>query len=98
MQANGCDLVDSRTPGTVNMTLVFYTRTGCHLCDVAKEELDRICRRIPFRIEVRDVDEDEAWAAQYGDEVPVGVLDGRKIFKYRVDVRQIERALRATKA
>jgi len=77
------------------MTVIFYTRAGCHLCDSAKEELERICRRISFRIEVRDVDTNEAWVEKFGDEVPVGILDGRKVFKYRVDARRLESALRA---
>jgi hypothetical protein len=76
-------------------TLVFYTRAGCHLCDVAKDQLEQVRRRIPFRIEVRDVDENSSWAERYGDEVPVGILDGRKVFKYRVDVDRFQVALEA---
>jgi len=77
------------------MTLVFYTRADCHLCDVAKKDLEELRRRFPFRIEVRDVDANDAWEAEFGDEVPVGVLDGRKVFKYRVDPGRLGHALRA---
>ena len=88
-------MADAGSAGTTSLTLVFYTRAGCHLCDVAKRQLEQLRQRIPFRIEVRDVDEDSIWAKKYGDEVPVGVLDGRKVFKYRVNVDRLEIALRA---
>ena len=88
-------MVNAETPETTSLTLLFYTRAGCHLCDVAKRQLEQLRQRIPFQIEVRDVDEDKAWAQRFGDEVPVGVLDGRKVFKYRIDIKRLETALRA---
>ena len=95
MRPSSDEMGDTSAPERTNVTLIFYTRAGCHLCDVAKNELDHLQSRIGFRIEVRDVDADEAWAKQFGDEVPVGVVDGQKVFKYRVDVKHLERALRA---
>jgi len=88
-------MANAETPGTTSLTLVFYTRAGCHLCDVAKGQLEQLRQRVSFRIEVRDVDEDETWAKRFGDEVPVGVLADRKVFKYRVDIARLENALRA---
>ncbi len=97
MHTWGDEMAVAGSPETASSTLVLYTRTGCHLCDVAKKQLDQLRHRISFRIEVRDVDEDKTWSKKFGDEVPVGVLDGRKVFKYRVDVDRLEIALRATK-
>ena len=75
--------------------LVLYGRGNCHLCDVAKAELLRIRRSLPFEIEIveRDVDTDPDWRNVYGDEVPVGMIDNRKIFKYRVDPDRLRAAL-----
>jgi len=98
MHAWGDEMAVAGSAGTTSLTLVFYTRTGCHLCEVAKKQLEQLRGRITFRIEVRDVDEDKTWAKKFGDEVPVGILDGRKVFKYRVDVDRLEIALRARNA
>lgn len=74
--------------------LVLWTRRRCHLCDVAKEELRRLQRRLRFRIEERDVDARAGWAERHGDEVPVGTVQGDRIFKYRVDPDRVALALR----
>jgi hypothetical protein len=76
--------------------LVLYTRPECCLCEVAKDRL-REMQDAGWRFEVveRDVDEDPDARAAYGEEVPVGELAGRKVFKYRVDVARLEAALRA---
>ena len=88
-------MTNAETPETTSSTLIFYTRTDCHLCDVAKSQLEQLRQRVSFQIEVRNVDEDETWAQRFGDEVPVGILAGRKVFKYRVDIDRLENALRA---
>ena len=74
-------------------TLVVYSRRQCHLCDVAKDAIEDLRRRLVFDLEVRDVDEDAGWLEAYGDEVPVGFVGERKVFKYRVDGGKLERAL-----
>lgn len=76
--------------------LVLYTRPRCHLCDVAKRDLDDLQRRgWPFEVIERNVDDDPRWRALYGEQVPVGELVGSRIFKFRVDARKLEAALRA---
>jgi hypothetical protein len=75
--------------------LVIYSRERCHLCDVAEEAVAALRRRIDFDLEVRDVDDDPAWRAAYGEQVPVGFIGERKVFKYRIDAAKLERALRS---
>lgn len=82
------------TAGPEVPTLVLWTRRQCHLCDIAKEELHALQRRLAFRIEERDVDERADWAERYGDQVPVGTVAGQKVFKYRVEPRRLATALR----
>jgi len=75
--------------------LIVYSRSNCHLCAVAKAELEALQETVRFEIEVRDVDTDPAWIAAYGDEVPVGMIGDRKVFKYRVDPVALARAVRS---
>lgn len=63
------------------------------MCDVAKDEIENLRRRLAFDVEVRDVDQEASWLKAYGDEVPVGFVGARKVFKYRVDRDKLERAL-----
>jgi glutaredoxin len=74
--------------------VTLYTRVGCHLCDVAKELLDRVQKDTPFGLEVIDVDSSPALKAQYDWEVPVVLVDGKKAAKLRVDEAALRRRLR----
>ena len=76
------------------LRLTLYGRRDCHLCDIAKETIARLRERLDFEVDERDVDDDPAWAAAFGEQVPVGFVGERKVFKYRVDEPRLERALR----
>ncbi len=53
----------------INVTL--YTRKNCHLCDVAKADLDALRPDHPHTLFLIDIDEDESLRQAYGDKVPV---------------------------
>ncbi|ANY07265.1 glutaredoxin family protein [Pseudonocardia sp. HH130630-07] len=68
---------------TVRVRLL--TRSGCHLCDDAAEVLARVCGELGERWDSVDVDGDPELRAEYGDQVPVVLLDGREHDSFRVD-------------
>ena len=81
------------------VSVTLYTRVGCHLCDVVKEQLDAAQSQRPFALEVVDVDTRPELVAQYGDKVPVVMVAGRKAFKYRLNPAEfLERLARAEAA
>lgn len=81
------------------VSVTLYTRVGCHLCDVVKEQLDAAQSQRPFALEVVDVDTRPELVVQYGDEVPVVMVAGRKAFKYRLNPAEfLERLARAEAA
>lgn len=71
--------------------LVLVTRPGCHLCDVAKEALDRIGE--PWT--ELDVESAVELEREYGDRVPVILLDGKEHGYWRVEEQRLRRALGA---
>lgn len=73
------------------VTLV--TRVGCHLCEVAGDELRRLQRELGFRFRELDVDGSKALRDRFSDKVPVIVLDGREHSHFRVDERKLRKAL-----
>ena len=79
------------------MEVVLYTRQGCHLCDEAKEEIERLKSAAEFRLVILDVDLDPELQARFNDQVPVVFINGRKAFKYRVDPKQFLRRLKRWK-
>ena len=73
--------------------VTLYTRAGCHLCDEAKKVLDGARARMPFELEVRDIDRDPELLRLYNEEVPVIAIDGVKAFKYRLAERDLLKKL-----
>lgn len=74
--------------------VILYTRAGCHLCDAAKEELDRLRAKADFRLQVVDIDSDSELREKFNEEVPVVFIHGRKAFKYRVEPGEFLKRLR----
>lgn len=70
--------------------LLLYSRKDCCLCDAMKEVIRRVADDMPLALHEIDVDSAPESRAQYGDEIPVLFIDGRKAFKYRVTARQLE--------
>jgi glutaredoxin len=75
--------------------LQLLVRENCHLCLTARETLARIGAEVgEVPVEV-DVDTDPELQAEYGDRVPVVLLDGREHSYFTVDVDRLRRDLRA---
>lgn len=80
------------------LRLVLYTRPGCHLCELMKEEIAR-ARLGACTLEEVDVDTDPALAERHGRSIPVLEIDGHVAFKGRCTAdelrRKVERVRRA---
>jgi glutaredoxin len=79
-------------------TLTLYTRAGCHLCEEMKRVVAAVARRVPLVVEEIDVAADPALERTWGHEVPVLLLDGRRVAKYRVSEARLMRALATSRA
>lgn len=62
--------------------VTLISRAGCHLCEVAEQTLDRIAPGQWTRVGVEDSIELER---DYGDRVPVVLLDGKEHGYWRVE-------------
>ena len=71
--------------------LRLLSRVGCHLCAIAWETVTRLAAEVgEVPVEV-DVDTDPELQAEYGDRVPVVLLDGREHSYFTVDVDRLRR-------
>jgi glutaredoxin len=76
------------------MKIRIYSKPDCHLCDEAKETIQRVTKRLPIEIEVIDIQKDPELFDQYRYDIPVIFLDDRKIFKHRVDEQKLLKLLK----
>ena len=75
--------------------LTVVHRRDCQLCDEMLAELAMLGRLLPLPpLEVVDVDADPQLKRRHGLEVPVLLLDGTVVCRYRLDREELTRLLR----
>ena len=73
--------------------ITIYSRPGCHLCDEMKAIVQRVGSSIPLAIEEVDISADAELDRLYGIEIPVLLVAGKKVAKYRVTEADLRRIL-----
>jgi Glutaredoxin-like domain (DUF836) len=62
----------------VSVSVRLYAKPGCHLCDQALAELDRLRRRYPHELQVVDISQDAELMRRYGERIPVLSIAGHE--------------------
>lgn len=76
------------------MTLL--TREHCHLCGPARAVVQAVCARTGERFTEIDVDADADLQGEYGQLVPVVLVDGEFVSSYRITDAELLSALGAS--
>jgi hypothetical protein len=79
--------------GRVAARITLYSRPGCHLCDDAREVIERVCADLGESYVERSIDGDPDLQERYGEEIPVTLVDGRQHDFWRVDESRLRAAL-----
>jgi glutaredoxin len=66
--------------------VTIYTRKGCHLCERAESIVAAARERIPFDLEIVDIDLSAELKEKYNEEVPVIAIDGSDRFGYAIEL------------
>ena len=75
-------------------SVIIYSRRGCHLCEVAEKLVEDIQKDHEFELEIIYIDGDAGLEKEYGEEVPVTLINGKRHDYFRVDrARFIEAVL-----
>lgn len=69
--------------------ITLITRPGCHLCEDAKAALDRVAAVTGDRWIEKDVTGDVEMEREYGDRLPVVLLDGKEHGYWRVEEERL---------
>ncbi|WP_078414247.1 glutaredoxin family protein [Priestia abyssalis] len=61
------------------MNVIMYTKTGCPLCEKAKQVLVELQGEYPFQLQEVDIYEDDALLEKYQLMIPVVEIDGEEV-------------------
>jgi glutaredoxin len=79
----------------VSARVTLIGKPGCHLCDVARTVVDLVCAEEDVDFDEQDITTDPFLAYEYADAVPVVLVDGTEVGRYRVSPDAIRAALRS---
>ncbi|MFC4903400.1 glutaredoxin family protein [Kocuria oceani] len=74
--------------------VTLLTRPGCHLCEAARESVDRVTSALGLGWAEVDVDGDPGLARRHAEEIPVLFVDGVPRDFWQIDERRLARLLR----
>jgi hypothetical protein len=78
------------------LRLTIYSKPGCHLCDDMKSLVRRVVSQSSggdIAIDEVDIAGDRDLLDRYGLEIPVLLIDGKKVAKYRVSEDELRKML-----
>ena len=74
-------------------TVTVYSRTGCHLCEVAIDQIISVKNDSNFNLEIKLIDNDADLEKKYGEQVPVILIDDQPHDYWRVDLERFTSAI-----
>ena len=83
----GADVAATRTEVTL------YMRPGCHLCEVAKHQLQALGMTHPLRVVEVNVEDDDALEALYGAAIPLVAVGGEEVTRAPIDLDAVRQAV-----
>jgi len=73
--------------------VLLYSRPGCHLCDDARQVIETVCAELGERYTEVDITSSTELQREYGEQIPVTLVDGRRHDFWRVDPDRLRAAL-----
>ena len=70
-----------------------YSRTGCHLCEIAIDLINSVKGSDNFSLEIKLIDNDSELQKAYGEQVPVILIDEKVHDYWRVDLIRFTKAI-----
>ena len=72
-----------------------YSRSGCHLCEIAIDRIKSTMDELKFELDIKLIDNDIKLQAEYGEQVPVILIEGKVHDYWRVDLERFTKAVKA---
>ncbi|HLV71801.1 glutaredoxin [Actinomadura hallensis] len=75
------------------ITITLLGKPGCHLCDDAREVIERVARDLDVTWEERDITQSREDSEQYWEQIPVTLINGVQHDFWRVDENRLRAAI-----
>ena len=79
----------------LKLEFIIYSRQGCHLCDVMKDELEAMAMSKKGTIKLVDIDNDPDLKKRFNNQIPVLFVDDVEICHYKLNKKNLLRFLAA---
>ncbi|UNK46592.1 glutaredoxin family protein [Arthrobacter sulfonylureivorans] len=73
--------------------LVLLTKPGCHLCQAARETVERVAGELGVPWEEKNILEDPELERRFAEEIPVVMIDGVQRDFWHIDPERLRRLL-----
>jgi len=71
------------------------SRTGCHLCEIAIDKINLIKDELNFELEIKLINDLPELEQEYGEQVPVIMIDNKIHDYWRVDIERFTKAIKS---
>ncbi len=71
------------------------SRTGCHLCEIAIDKINSVKDELKFEFEIKLINNLPELEQEYGEQVPVIMIDNKIHDYWRVDIERFIKAIKA---
>lgn len=66
------------------ITIEIMTKKDCSLCDIAKAVVEKVLPDYPAQMILTDIESDPELFERYKEKIPVGLINGKESFIYKV--------------
>jgi glutaredoxin len=71
------------------------SRTGCHLCEIAIDKINLVKDQLKFELEIKLINDLPELEQEYGEQVPVILIDNKIHDDWRVDIERFTKAIKS---
>jgi glutaredoxin len=71
------------------------SRTGCHLCEIAIDKINLAKDQLKFELEIKLINDLPELEQEYGEQVPVIMIDNKIHDYWRVDIERFTKAIKS---
>jgi len=71
------------------------SRTGCHLCEIAIDKIKLVKDQFQFELEIKLINDLPELEQEYGEQVPVIMIDNKIHDYWRVDIERFTKAIKS---
>ena len=71
------------------------SRTGCHLCEITTDKINLIKDQLKFDLEIKLINALPELEQEYGEQVPVIMIDNKIHDYWRIDIERFTKAIKS---